>query len=239
MPLVSIPSLMTSWSQSGGSSLLNGLQAYYALENVNDSGPNGLTLTNNGTVTFPAGKVNNCANFVAASSQYLNHTDNAAYQMGTSTDFTMCSWIKTGTLGTTNYYVTMYGEAGAPGYWFLFDTGNNIIRGQVRDNLGNTQNSNTGITSAYFNGAWHFFVMTVARSGNITLYVDNSAQTGASMAAVTGSLNDTQSVGLRIARGGTFFDGQVDEGGIWNRILTGTEISTLWNSGAGITYPFS
>lgn len=36
-----------------------------------------------------------------------------------------------------------------------------------------------------------------------------------------------------------YLDGQLDEMGIWSRTLSGTEITTLYNSGAGIQYPFS
>jgi hypothetical protein len=39
------------------------LRAYYKLENENDSSGNGLTLTNNNSVTFTSGKFNNGANF--------------------------------------------------------------------------------------------------------------------------------------------------------------------------------
>ena len=39
------------------------LRGYYRLENVNDSGPNGLTLTNNNSVTFTAGRFGNGANY--------------------------------------------------------------------------------------------------------------------------------------------------------------------------------
>ena len=37
----------------------------------------------------------------------------------------------------------------------------------------------------------------------------------------------------------SYFDGRIDEVGIWNRSLSETEISALYNSGAGLAYPFS
>src|SRR5205814_3043391 len=80
-------------SIAGGSTLLNRLQVYYKLENLTDSSGNSLTLTNHGTVSFTAGKVNNAANFVSASSQYLSHANVTAYQMGTG-DFSYAFWVK-------------------------------------------------------------------------------------------------------------------------------------------------
>src|SRR5437870_9156416 len=58
-------------SIAGRSTLLNGLRVYYKLGDLTDSSGNSLTLTNHGGVTFTAGKVNNAANFVSASSRYL------------------------------------------------------------------------------------------------------------------------------------------------------------------------
>jgi hypothetical protein len=34
------------------------------------------------------------------------------------------------------------------------------------------------------------------------------------------------------------FDGLIDEFGIWSRVLTASEITQLYNSGSGLTYPF-
>jgi len=35
------------------------------------------------------------------------------------------------------------------------------------------------------------------------------------------------------------FDGNIDEVGIWDRILTTDEITELYNAGAGLAYPFT
>jgi len=45
-----------------------------------------------------------------------------------------------------------------------------------------------------------------------------------------------------IYSGGTpegFFDGMIDEVGVWSRLLTSDEVTTLYNAGAGLSYPFS
>src|SRR6202035_2479657 len=36
-----------------------------------------------------------------------------------------------------------------------------------------------------------------------------------------------------------YFDGDIDEVSIWNRALTSTEVSDLYNSGGGLQYPFA
>lgn len=35
-----------------------------------------------------------------------------------------------------------------------------------------------------------------------------------------------------------YFDGRIDEVGVWKRLLTSTERAQLWNSSVGRTYPF-
>jgi len=39
--------------------------------------------------------------------------------------------------------------------------------------------------------------------------------------------------------GGSYFDGLIDEVGIWDKVLSSDEITELFNSGAGLTYPFT
>lgn len=57
----------------------------------------------------------------------------------------------------------------------------------------------------------------------------------------TGSANTTDSnyaIGYDVANSAGSFPGAIDEVGIWNRALSAEEITTLYNSGAGLSYPF-
>jgi len=222
----------TGKPSSGGSTLLNGLQAYYAMENVNDSSGNGLTLTNNNSVTFAAGQVNNAAVFNNTSNQTLSHADNAAYQFGTSTDFSISIWFKLTTLAY-NVLLMGYGapQTGPTGWGFIWNS--TFVRSSVGDGTHRADKDTTTISDTN----WHQMIATASRVGNWTVYFDGSSIGSASMSAV-GSVNS--SLGLNF---GTFisgwYNGLIDETGIWNRVLTGTEITTLWNGGAGKTYPFT
>ncbi len=78
----------------GSTALFNDatLQAYYELENVNDS-KNSNTLTNNGTTTFAAAKFSNGAVFDGTSAKYLTIADNlslSTYQAGV---FSVSMWV--------------------------------------------------------------------------------------------------------------------------------------------------
>lgn len=221
------------WGKSTGSSpstLLTGLKVYYAMENVNDSTATGDTLVNNNAATFVAGKVNNCVNFVVASSQTLTRANDAGNQVGTG-DFTYCCWFKSSQTG--NFLSPMaYGSRGVAGYRFEMNSGQLVVRNDDGTHVDTPQ------TSAFnFNdGNWHFACCTVARTGNTILYVDGSV---AQSVATTATLTLNNSAGLSFGSG---WNGNVDEAGIWSRALTPTEVGKLYNglgSGIGTTYPFT
>ncbi len=216
------------------STLLNGLTVYYPLSNVNDS-VGGLTLTNNNTVTFSAGKIGNAANFVAASAQGLFRADNAAFQFGTG-NFSFSFWIKLGTV-TADSVPMGYGkpQSGEAGFMVICPTASTIGVAMSDGVTGKERDSGTNIADA----AFHLIVATFTRAGNLQVYLDNVAETALDITAASGSVNNAN--GFSIGRNydaGHPFDGSVDELGLWNRVLTGAEISALWNSGAGVTYPF-
>lgn len=231
-----IPAMMVSGGapvSTPASSLLTGLRAYYKLEDTLDSGPNGLTLTNNNAVTFVSGKVNNCANFVAASSQHLTAADNAAFQLGTG-DIGMAAWVKW-TNDTSPGLFVLYGN------WF----GNGPMYG-INQNYGNLQGVvgdgtvSIGVNGGVHNdGLWHLAVLHVDRTAKLLrIYTDNVLAEENDITTVTGTVNNSSGLDIGGQLGSTYLDGQIDEIGIWNRVLTSTERDTLWNAGAGITYPF-
>jgi hypothetical protein len=84
-------------------------------------------------------------------------------------------------------------------------------------------------------GLWHHAVVTFDTS-NIRLYLDN-------VLVNTGVINVSFSNSNIIIGAQTtttnLFVGEIDEVGIWNMVLTASEVSLLWNNGNGITYPFS
>jgi hypothetical protein len=97
--------------------------------------------------------------------------------------------------------------------------------------------NNFGVPSLstwYFIVAWHD-----AAANTINISVNN----GAVDSVTTGGqvVPDTSSE-LRIGSDqsglGDYWDGRIDAGGFWKRILTPAEITTLFNSGNGLEHPF-
>ena len=93
---------------------------------------------------------------------------------------------------------------------------------------------------------WYHVAVTF-NAGSVAFYV-NGVQQGTTQSAVVSSLNqsDTNSffAGAYSTNGGTtanaaFFDGKMDEVGIWSRARSATEVSQLYNGGAGRSYQFT
>jgi len=82
-------------------------------------------------------------------------------------------------------------------------------------------------------GNWYHIVVTATSGSNITMYVNG---TYISTAAISNFI-DTENIlyGGQSPGGAERFKGIIDEIGYWNRTLTDTEITQLYNSGVGIT----
>lgn len=97
--------------------------------------------------------------------------------------------------------------------------------------------------SGFPTGSWVHIVCTYDGSetnAGCKIYVNNSQVDNANVSAgtYTGMANVATAfqIGRRINE--LFFSGDVDEVGVWQRELTTAEISELYNSGAGLAYPF-
>lgn len=158
--------------------------------------------------------------------------------------FSMSAWIKTTnntSVGNGDMAVVMGTISSSP-----YDSFN--IQMHMTSPIGSmyatyrtaTNTYATGNTAtAYNDGAWHHVVYTVDSSGNMTLYVDGaSAATGT--ASGTMSTGKSFSIGVNRPTANTSdqWVGTLDEVGVWSRALTSTEVTTLYNSGAGLQYPF-
>jgi len=71
------------------------------------------------------------------------------------------------------------------------------------------------------------------------LYIDDVTQSGTT-AATFGGFGPSTYTGIRsddVAT--TEWDGVIDELGIWDRVLSASEVTELYNSGSGFQYPFT
>lgn len=207
--------------------LLTDILAYW---NLNDNGSggvslvdstgNGYTLTNT-DVTLGTGIIGGDGVFNGSSSVL----ENASLSVG-SGNFSLSVWINpssTNSSGIINQgndddqvsYVLSYVNEQV---WFY--------------GANNEQISPCGSTPI---GNWSHVCLT-NNSGLFTIYVNGSSVGSTSLTA------DFSGAPFKIGLGYggiAYFNGGIDEIGVWSRALSGAEITELYNSGAGLTYPFN
>ena len=81
--------------------------------------------------------------------------------------------------------------------------------------------------------------VTLVRSGDdLSVYVNGSSVASGSVAGYDFTQSGASVAGFQTAST-WYWNGNIDEVGVWNRALTSTEITQLYNSGTGLTYPFA
>lgn len=194
------------------------------------------TLTNNNTVGFAAGLINNAADFGTANTdKYFSVASN----IGVSSEVTISFWIKLRTEVPSGQYDLLQLEI-ASGHKFYsiyyeYNAGTrrlSVDRGRrgVNDNVA-SYNVTLGTT------AWYHVVATYDAT-DLKLYVN-----GVERATLATSGNGTSggtngiTIGTGTGAGGNFTNAYIDEVGVWARALTAAEIyNVLYNGGAGTAY---
>jgi len=195
-----------------------------------------------GTVIDSLGTYNGTNSGATASSTGLINT---AYDFDGSNDYINLGIIDFADYGETYsvsvwFYQTTFAVFGdIVGHWegskqFMIRSGadNYLYAYTGGDGAGYLKSSNTKNLNE-----WNHAVLT--KDGTtVKLYLNNVSVTDTS-----GGITTTDNLNLYLGAnnrylGGVsiFFDGKTDEFGIWNRALTSTEITQLYNSGTGITY---
>ena len=213
-----------------------GLVSYWNLDEV--SGPRAdshgsNTLTDNNTVTSATNSVpppnNVAAQFTAANSESLTHVDSVGLSLAGSS-FTVSAWLNTTTVVGNGQIAGKYTAAGAK-EWLLYRATSAVGLAFSTDGSNFTDQAITtaGVLSPntwFFVVGWHDLA-----AGKYFISVNNAAPVEKAGADIT---DTAQTFGL--GGGFAFFDGMLDEVGLWNRALTSQERSDLYASGAGLFY---
>ena len=201
-------------------------------------------LTDNNTVASAAGKISNAGDFEKANNEYLSHADNADLSFSGADPFTISAWVNLESNDGTMNVVAKFNAAGDTGGYFLrynqglnrFDFRVGADDGASGTNLGQVQANNFGAPSTatwYFLVAWHDPVNDV-----LGISVNGTVNTNAH---ATNVFDDAGSfcIGRLGDFNGQYWDGLIDEVGLWNRVLTSDERAELYAGGSGLAYPFS
>jgi hypothetical protein len=220
-------------SGSAASPLLTDLVAYWKLDDLTWSDSVGSNdLANNGSVVVGTPKLGaGSAQFDG--SNFLSLASNPHVQI--DGNFTIACWVYLGTLDGSRQMIVSKDKLTSREYLLFVDVGNDFTfnlpgTGEVDD------------ATVLSTATWYHLVADYRASDQrIRLIVNDGTpnETTGSSPATVGSTEFQ--VGARqyftlenpIANGS-----RIDEVGIWKRLLTSGEISALYNSGSGLSYPF-
>jgi len=222
--------------------LTDNLVSYWKLDessgNAADSvGSN--TLTNTGTMTYAAAKINNGA--VLANGKYLTVADASQTGLDFATgNMTWSYWINFTSLpaaSATNYMISKWGDPWSYGYaCLLYNNAGTYTLRFVNGGVGG-QYIDKAITTPT-TGVWYHYVWVfTAASAQMEIFINGSTQTAAT-GSNTALGNNTIAFNIGTQAGGGLLDGGMDEVGCWSRALSSTEVTTLYNGGTGLQYPF-
>jgi hypothetical protein len=209
--------------------------AYWKL----DGNSNDAVGSNNGTdinVTYSTadGKVNQGAAFDGSLSSQID----IGPVLSGPVNLSVSAWIKTTSDG---FIVSQRNSGGQFGQWGLV-----VLNGKVTvfaegggNGVAGTVQGNSTVTD----GNWH--LVGVAQNGSTyTFYLDGVPDGSVtSGTAVSYDPNLAGAIGID-RRGGLYtsgndpFTGSIDEVSVWNTALSAADFSALYNSGAGVQYPF-
>ena len=205
--------------------LLDGLMSYWRLDEqsgIRYDAHGTWHLTDNNTVGYDAGRFNNAAKFVAVNSEYLSVSTGVL----TLDDFAISTWVRLdASTGGNQIFFRHYG-VGSTGWQIYADYSD-----KLRFSISGGSSILTGPILEI--GEW-YYVACWRDGGAFYMQVDgNSVADG----TITGSIiiTDTLYVGQNSA-GSYFANATIDEAGYWNRALTASERSALYNNGAGLSY---
>lgn len=220
------------------SGLVKDLVSYYRLDETSGVRLNSVIgatdLTDNNTVGFStdgvSSKTENCADFIAVNSEYLSHTG-AEMHLGDS-DWSIAVWLKTD-ISSNQDVAGLWKTSGHNREWRLW----------YRSSVGAYQfdissNGESGTVSSVQSGSvsvdtwYNHIIIHSSTSNTIKYYIDGTLKNTTSHSGGAFEGNSPFSIGYTFSST-DYFDGKIDEFGVWSRVLSARDISDLYNNGEG------
>ncbi len=206
-----------------------GLQCYYPFNgNGNDAGSLNNHLTNNGAVltTDRFGNTDAAYNFNGSTQYLIRNTP--SFTFNPSSTFTVSLWHNRNTSSVVGIPI-MHASNAAGNFIWIFQTGaTNMQFGTNKQQAAWIWAQSTSTTNA-----WTHIVL-VYNAGAMTLYKDNVAVATATFTH-TGVTSTTLPLYVGRGIGGSYFNGKIDDIGIWNRCLSACEVNDLYTASNSLT----
>lgn len=193
---------------------------------ANTTNSNDLTDTN--TVLYATGKQGNAADFESTNTEYLTITDANQVGLDFSTAATFSYWVNFES-DTDAVVIDKTRAGGAPtnSYWILHQGGTGNYNG-----FSNSAETYLAVLHTLNNATWYHVVWTY-NAGTAEMFVDGVSKGTASNGTSLTNTTAPFTLGRVNKYTGNYMDGLMDIVEVYDRVLTGTEITDLYNGGAG------
>lgn len=197
------------------------------------------TLQDNNTVLSATGKIGDGADFEKTNDEYLDITDASQTGLDISGDMSICGWLKLETVGATQMIVSKWNSGtNNRSYLFWLDTGNKLNFKVSNDGAEPTATTGVSSTALSSTATWYFVGVTYDASAGTCQFYYNGSTDGTGTGLETSIYNGTSKFILgRFETASTLnMDGLMDEIPIWDRGITSSEMSEIYNAGSGLSY---
>ncbi|MCA9360084.1 LamG domain-containing protein [Candidatus Kaiserbacteria bacterium] len=220
--------------------LLTDLVSYWKLEEasgatrVDSHGSN--DLTDSRTVPNDTGKFGNGALFVGANDDYLTISDASQTGLDATGDFSVSFWYKPTTL-SGGYIFSKWRHASHNQY--RLDLSSTAFTLYTSDACSGYSYSGKSWTHSMTAGVMAHYVLTYNRTTGAVEMFKNGVSLGTG--TVKSAIKNCSGAFVLASQDGAYTntaDGLLDEFGFWSKILSGAEISDLYNGGDGLPYDY-
>lgn len=194
-------------------------------------GSYGMTAT--GTPGALTGIVSGGRNLVRASVQYFGVASAAV----TALPLTVACWFRC-TSVSINQNIFCQAPASNNFAWGLAVNGSNKLQFYASNGSGSFDllNGTTTISS----GTWYFGAIVWRTATDREIYINAASEGTSSVSRTPDATNNKMRIGIYSGSSDAdSFNGDVDEVAYWSRALSGSELTSLYNGGAGLAYPWS
>jgi len=224
--------------------IIDSLVSYWKLDEASGNAADAHasnTLTNNGTIPYVAAKINNGADLESTdAADYFSAADSAGLSITGNMSWSF--WIKPES-DTAAVLMQKWGAAGQRAYYVQLPS-TTVIRLGVSA-AGTTLNyGDVTVPTMTMDGSvwYHIVIAYTASTGTMEVYTQGVSR-GTDATLDTSIFDGTSALEIGVYQEGggrgNWYDGVLDEVGVWNKVLSATEVTDLYNGGAGFAYPFS
>lgn len=219
--------------------LIDNLVGYWKLDEASgtryDSHSTNDLSESGGTTSSTTGKISSAAIFTA-STQYLSPSSTSLCSFGDA-DFSIQIWVKLTTKSSSQRVVSKFALSHGE-YQIRYNAASDVFEFEVWSSAGYGGSGKVSTSSGISTGAWyHIIAYHDAAANQIGIVLNNGTPVTTSHS--TGVYPVTIAFRLGDSVYGEAPDAAFDELAFWSKVLTGGEISSLYNGGSGLAYPFT